>query len=62
MGKRGDEFKVLHASRICWFLAGLDAFLGGVAMLAPRFVMKLFSPGSKGEEVPLIRRTAALWL
>ena len=46
----------------CGFLTATDFFLGGASFLAPRLVLKLFSPGRDPQGEALMRRTGALWL
>lgn len=62
MYEKGTGNKLLVARLICWSLVGFDALLGGLSMASPRLVSRIFSPGAEPEGVPLLRRTAAIWL
>jgi hypothetical protein len=60
--EEGSNLKLQLARLICWSLVGFDALLGGLSLLAPRLVMKLFAPGAEPEGVPLLRRASSIWL
>lgn len=60
--KRDGDLKVLLGRLICWNLVGFDILLGGLSLLKPEFVLKLFSPSSEPKGATLLRRTGAIWL
>lgn len=62
MDENASDIRILMARLICWSLVAFDTLLGGLSMLSPGLVTKLFSPGAEPEGTPLMRRTAAIWL
>ena len=60
--ERGSDLKTLLAKLICWNLVGFDILLGGLSLLKPELVLRLFSPGSRPEGAPLLRRAGSIWL
>lgn len=63
MEKRGNlGDKLLIARLICWGLTIFDLALGGLAVLAPRLLMRLLAPGEEPADVAPLRRAGTIWL
>jgi len=62
MEEESAGLKITIAKLLCWSLVGFDALLGGLSLVAPKTVLKLFAPGAEPEGTPLLRRASAIWL
>lgn len=62
MEEQATDPRVLVARLICWSLVGFDILLGGLSLVAPRLVMKLFAPGAEPQGMPLLRRAGSTWV